>query len=126
MRSGVYTVNEARDILGLDPVAGGDDARVYGTAGAIPLAAPAKQAARTPLTKDGFDPDEPRVPPGNPDGGQWTDEGDAETANDRNERKTKCIEECSHLLERPLPYRWSNLNTFDSYRCVNECMQAAG
>jgi hypothetical protein len=28
------------------------------------------------LLKDGFDSDEPRVPAGNPDGGQWTDEGE--------------------------------------------------
>jgi len=28
-----------------------------------------------PLRKDGFDPDEARVPAGNPDGGQWTSDG---------------------------------------------------
>src|SRR5205085_12289986 len=39
VRTGIYTVNEARDILGFDPVAGGDAARVYGTTGAVPLAA---------------------------------------------------------------------------------------
>jgi hypothetical protein len=27
------------------------------------------------LVKAVYDPDEPRVPAGNPDGGQWTDEG---------------------------------------------------
>ena len=42
VRSGVYTVNEARGILGLDPVPGGDRAMVYGSAGAAPLAAPSR------------------------------------------------------------------------------------
>ena len=28
------------------------------------------------LLKAGFNPDEPRVPAGNPDGGQWTGEGE--------------------------------------------------
>jgi HK97 family phage portal protein len=37
VRDGIYTVNEARDILGLDPVAGGDQAMIYGASGATPL-----------------------------------------------------------------------------------------
>ena len=37
VRNGVYTVNEARDLLGLDPVPGGDRPMVYGTQGAVPL-----------------------------------------------------------------------------------------
>jgi HK97 family phage portal protein len=37
VRSGIYTVNEARDMLGFDPVAGGDRAMVYGGQGPIPL-----------------------------------------------------------------------------------------
>ena len=32
-----------------------------------------------PLVKDGFDPDEPRVPAGSPDGGQWTSEGNEDS-----------------------------------------------
>jgi hypothetical protein len=39
VRDGIYTVNEARDILGLEPVPGGDQALVYGTTGPVPLAA---------------------------------------------------------------------------------------
>jgi hypothetical protein len=36
------------------------------------------------LTKAGYNPDEPRVPAGNPDGGQWTDgEGDEQTPAER-------------------------------------------
>ena len=40
VRRGIYTVNEARDILGFGPIAGGEQARVYGNAGPVPLAAP--------------------------------------------------------------------------------------
>jgi hypothetical protein len=39
IRSGIYAINEARDLLGLDPVPGGDRPMVYGTAGAVPLGA---------------------------------------------------------------------------------------
>ncbi len=54
---------------------------VFGTNGAVPLAAPtataaSKRSARTAPFVKGFDPDEPRVRAGNPDGGQWTDGGD--------------------------------------------------
>jgi hypothetical protein len=45
VRDGIYTINEARDILGLDPIAGGDVAMIYGSAGVVPLAAPAPAAA---------------------------------------------------------------------------------
>ena len=38
VRRGIYTVNEARDILGFGPIAGGDRAMVYGNAGPVPLA----------------------------------------------------------------------------------------
>lgn len=38
VRRGIYTVNEARDILGFGPIAGGEQARVYGNAGPVPLA----------------------------------------------------------------------------------------
>jgi hypothetical protein len=34
----------------------------------------------------------------------------------------ECIEKCYHLLERPLPYPWSDKNTWDFHRCINECM----
>jgi hypothetical protein len=77
------------------------------------------------LVKANFNPDEPRVPAGNPDGGEWTDSGESAevaAANDH-DRKNKCIEECLYLLNRRLPYRWSNLNEFAFRRCVNECMQ---
>ena len=51
VRDGIYTVNEARGILGFDPVAGGDQAMVYGNAGAVPLAAPAPSSPTARLGK---------------------------------------------------------------------------
>ena len=39
LRNGVHTVNEARGILGLDPVAGGEVAMIHGRDGPVPLAA---------------------------------------------------------------------------------------
>jgi HK97 family phage portal protein len=40
VRRGIYTVNEARDILGFGPVAGGERPMVYGNAGPVPLERP--------------------------------------------------------------------------------------
>jgi hypothetical protein len=45
---------------------------VYGTQGAVPLGA-AKAARAVSLRK--YSPDEPRVPAGNPQGGEWTSGG---------------------------------------------------
>ena len=45
VRNGIYAVNEARDILGFDPVAGGELPMVYGSEGPVSLAAPASRAA---------------------------------------------------------------------------------
>jgi len=44
VRRGIYTVNEARDILGFGPVAGGERPMAYGNAGPVPLAEPAGPA----------------------------------------------------------------------------------
>jgi hypothetical protein len=74
VRDGIYAVNEARELLGLDPVPGGDQPMIYGTQGAQPLGkSAAKPAGAASLRK--YNPDEPRVPAGSPDGGQWTDGG---------------------------------------------------
>jgi hypothetical protein len=37
VRGGIFTVNEARDILGFAPIAGGEQARIYGRIGSVPL-----------------------------------------------------------------------------------------
>ena len=106
VRSGIYAVNEARQVLGLDPVPGGDRPMVYGSQGPVPLGPAPSPTEKTlspaggegmvrgqprslafelagvtsasPFAKSGFDPDQPRVPPGSPDGGQWTGDGAAE------------------------------------------------
>ena len=46
VRSGIYTVNEARDVLGFDPVAGGDSAMVDAGEGPLPLPADPQIAHR--------------------------------------------------------------------------------
>ncbi len=51
VRNGVYAINEARDLLGLDPVPGGDRPMVYGTQGAVPLAQGGGKLAATHLRK---------------------------------------------------------------------------
>jgi hypothetical protein len=94
VRDGVYAVNEARGLLGLDPVPGGDQPMIYGAQGAVPLGAPATPAPKPFQRSSGcehgpgcgcrdagspslrkYNPDEPRVPAGGPNGGQWTTGG---------------------------------------------------
>jgi HK97 family phage portal protein len=73
VRNGIYAVNEARELLGLDPVPGGDLPMVYGTAGAVPLGGDAPKAAGARALRK-YNPDvgqEPRVPKGQTGGGQW-------------------------------------------------------
>jgi HK97 family phage portal protein len=43
VRAGIYAVNEAREILGFNPVPGGERAMVYGGGGPVPLTAAARQ-----------------------------------------------------------------------------------
>jgi hypothetical protein len=75
VRDGVYAVNEARSLLGLDPVPGGDQPMIYGAQGAVPLGATgAAKVTGLPSFRK-YNPDEPRIPAANPDGGQWTDGG---------------------------------------------------
>jgi hypothetical protein len=73
VRSGVYAVNEARAVLGLAPVPGGERPMIYGAQGAVPL----DGGAAPPLGKAGYNPAEPRVPKGETGGGEWTDGGGA-------------------------------------------------
>jgi HK97 family phage portal protein len=47
VRDGIYAINEARDLLGLDPVPGGERPMVYGTQGAVALG----QGVGTPTAK---------------------------------------------------------------------------
>jgi hypothetical protein len=54
VRNGIYTLNEARDILGYEPVPGGETPMVYGQAGATPL------GADKPLSRTAGEGGEPR------------------------------------------------------------------
>jgi HK97 family phage portal protein len=52
VRDGIYTINEARDILGFDPVAGGESPMVYGRDGPVALTASAASATVQQPRKD--------------------------------------------------------------------------
>ncbi|MBV9634179.1 MAG: phage portal protein [Methylobacteriaceae bacterium] len=93
--SSVLTVNEKRAALGYAPITGGDVLLVpatmspFGKGGARTQSGAAVAAADTglePALK--FSPDQPRVPAGSPDGGQWTsDEAPIEPAQNETSRQ---------------------------------------
>jgi hypothetical protein len=73
VRDGIYAVDEARELLGIDSVPGGDRPMIFSAQDAAPLGGTATAAGTTAFRK--YNPDveaEPRVPAGNPEGGQWT------------------------------------------------------
>jgi len=106
------------------------------------------ELARAVETK--YDPDQPRVPAGNPDGGQWTDAGaggsggssgsvSSSTVGSGDVRKIiafaarkrvagsplnyqRCLDLCYPLLERP-QHPSSDRNTWDFHKCMNACLQ---
>lgn len=69
--------------------------------------------------KANFNPNQPRVPAGTSDGGQWTLTAGTGI-------KDKCIERCYRLLERREPAGTSLINTWAFHRCVNECLAESG
>ncbi|MGK2921792.1 MAG: hypothetical protein ACSLE4_03230 [Methyloceanibacter sp.] len=97
-----------------------------------------------------FDPNQPRVPAGNPDGGQWTDAGGGRASGSaesyqsaiggsadvagiiafaRRQRLAgnplnfqKCLYLCYPLLERR-QRAGSDRNTWDFHKCMNACLQ---
>src|SRR5256885_7211998 len=84
-----------------------------------------------------YDSDQPRVPAGNPDGGQWTSGGaDSEDRGDvqrivemakrldlaaRPDIYQQCLDLCYRLLERPQS-PGSDRNTWDFHKCMNACL----
>jgi HK97 family phage portal protein len=90
------SVNEKRAAVGYGPVKGGEGVGPDGV-------------------KYNFDPNQPRVPRGNPDGGQWTRVAAVAT-------KDECIELCYRLLERRQPSGTSLINYWDFQKCLNECL----
>ncbi len=91
VKLGAVTLNEMRDALGLDPYANAaaDRPMVLTATGYVPIeanAGPNGNSSATgtkacigpqtaPITKN-YDPDQPRVPAGNSEGGQWTSADD--------------------------------------------------
>jgi hypothetical protein len=93
-----------------------------------------------------YDPDQPRVSAGNPDGGQWTNAGGSSgstTAESQGEEPRpqsiinrarrlnlaiqsdgyeRCLDLCYPLLERP-QRPGSNRNTWDFHRCMDACLK---
>ena len=53
VRDGIFTLNEARGVLGLDPVEGGDTLMFVTAQGPVPLRAPITQATATRTTTAG-------------------------------------------------------------------------
>jgi hypothetical protein len=90
VKLGALTLNEMRGALGLDPYtnAAADRPMVLTPTGYVPIEAnvggggnstanepkPATGSQTASVSKT-YNPDQPRVPAGNPDGGQWTNEG---------------------------------------------------
>jgi len=84
-----------------------------------------------------FDPNQPRVPAGNSDGGQWTSDGGSASldalgisADFWNQctalaasgaSMDECVNQCLHLLIRPQP-PGSDRNEFDFRKCLNRCL----
>jgi portal protein len=100
VKLGAVTLNEMRDALGLDPFVtpAADRPMVLTATGYVPIEANAGRegtnansknvnekatpaVAKRSLVKD-YDPDQPRVPAGNSDGGEWTSEGGSDGPND--------------------------------------------
>ena len=87
VKLGAVTLNEMRDSLGLDPFANAaaDRPMVLTPTGYVPIeanaggpsagSASANAPRRTVPAVRKYSPDQPRVPNGDPDGGQWTSEG---------------------------------------------------
>lgn len=89
-------------------------------------------AGLSPNTVHKFDPNQPRVPAGSPDGGQWTDgaAGDVQTIVARAKRLSlatepdayqRCLDLCYPLLERFQP-PGRDYNTWDFHKCMNACL----
>jgi hypothetical protein len=117
------TVNEKRAAVGYGAIDGGD------ALGRGPAALSAK-----------YSPDQPRVPAGSSDGGQWTaaggggdvggeagggDDGSADGQVGKRvsveEGYLKCLEHCYTLLERYQP-PGVDRNHWDYFRCMDKCL----
>ena len=125
-------------------------ARLKSEVAAANVIAKLKQLASAYETR--FDPNQPRVPAGSPQGGQWAsgeseaDSGDAAniageldtiagkpeqildfarrmTVAGRSLTYQQCMDICYPILERPKFPRWSDINATAYLRCMAACMQ---
>ncbi len=83
VRAGIKSVDEVRAELGLDAVGFGN--AIYTGQGAVPLSEVGKQPAAPPAVKRAlakYGPDQPRVPAGSSDGGQWSGGGAGESGDE--------------------------------------------
>jgi len=88
VKLGAVTLNEMRDHLGLDPYANAaaDRPMVLTPTGYVPIEAnvggqaSGDASTETAPVVQKYSPAQPRVPAGNPDGGQWTSEGGSNVA----------------------------------------------
>jgi hypothetical protein len=92
------------------------------------------------VLKAGFDPDQPRIPAGNPDGGQWAGGGGGEVSGESEATSVEsilavaprlaasrasmksCLALCSPLLEAFQPANTTNINYWNFMRCLNACL----
>jgi hypothetical protein len=75
--------------------------------------------------KANFNRDQPRVPRGHHDGGQWTDGGLPPTvglAAATREQKERCYDDCYVLLERFKMQPGEDYNETDFRRCIRDCL----
>ncbi len=87
VKLGAVTLNEMRDHLGLDPYANAaaDRPMVLTPTGYVPIEANAEGVGDASANTNGqaapavqkYSPNQPRVPAGNPDGGEWTSEDES-------------------------------------------------
>ncbi len=86
LKLGAVTLNEMRGHLGLDPYANpaADRAMVLTATGYVPIEANTSgngASTQRPIVQK-YSANQPRVPAGNPDGGQWTSDASGPVAND--------------------------------------------
>jgi hypothetical protein len=141
LKVGALTLNEMRDALGLDPYdnAAADRPMVLTATGFVPIEANAGaggEGDRDPNTdahangkraptvqKYGYSPDQPRVPKGNPHGGEWTTDGTQFAASDIDDSQTVPFRRrrgghhfVSRGVYRKLPLKPETMQVFEDAR----------
>jgi HK97 family phage portal protein len=119
------TVNEKRAAVGYGEVEGGDEFK------ATELK---RRCGCGDRLQRRYNPNwdlQPRVPPGNIDGGRWTDGGGGDSSQGvqtagSSRAKQRCIDEYYVLLERFQTEPGIDYNEFDFRKCLRECLEREG